>query len=99
LVKLATVRRLRAERRGLTATVTFARVAGASTYAVAVALGDGARLEYTTTRTSFGLGHLPYWIGGRVTVRAVGDHTTTTDGRAASVSFAPAVQPPRLPRF
>jgi hypothetical protein len=99
MVKLATVRRLRAERRGLIATVTFARVAGASTYAIAVALGNGTRLEYTTTHTRFTLGHVPYWIGGRVTVRAVGDQTTTTDGRAASVSFAPAVQPPRLPRF
>jgi PKD repeat protein len=99
LQRLAKVRRLHVSRRGLTILATFAPVAGATGYRIAVASTDGARATFVTHTSNLRFSRLLYFVGGRVTVVALGDRVTTLDGARVSVGFAAAITPPKLRRF
>jgi hypothetical protein len=97
--RLGKVRRLRLRRRGLTGTISWRRVPGASSYRLSLALTNGTRMMVMTGRMRVPVAHLLEYVGGRITAQAIGDGQTTVDGPRSTLTLRPEVRPPKLRRF
>jgi hypothetical protein len=99
ITRLGKVRRVRLRRHRLTGGIAWSRVARASSYEIAIVLDHGVRMMFTTTRTRYSFAPLLEYVGGRITVHAVGDGVLTRDGPPATLRFKAEVKPPKLRRF
>ena len=94
-VRLHAVRKLRVRRSGARATVSWAKVPNALSYAVSVVLSDGDRRFYITRAPQLTISGVFLEIGGHVSISAHGDSVFTLSGPTRTAALPPAVRYPR----